>query len=180
MTKAIFTLPEIKNEPLKTYAPGTPERKELKEKLAELRKGGLDLPMIIDGKEVRTDNLHDIRPPHNHQHLLGHYHQGSKEHVQMAIDAALKAKPAWEKMNWESRAAIFLKAADLMSGPYRQTLNAVTMLGQGKNVFQSEIDAVGELIDFYRYNVRNMYDLYAMQPNSSAGIWNRMVWRPLE
>ena len=180
MTKAIFTLPEIKNEPLKTYAPGAPERKELKEKLAELRKGGLDLPMIIDGKEVRTDNLHDIRPPHNHQHLLGHYHQGSKEHVQMAIDAALKAKPAWEKMNWESRAAIFLKAADLMSGPYRQTLNAVTMLGQGKNVFQSEIDAVGELIDFYRYNVRNMYDLYAMQPNSSAGIWNRMVWRPLE
>jgi 1-pyrroline-5-carboxylate dehydrogenase len=98
----------------------------------------------------------------------------------MAIDAALKAKPAWEKMNWESRAAIFLKAADLMAGPYRQDLNAVTMLGQGKNVFQAEIDAACELIDFYRYNVRNMYDLYAMQPNSSAGIWNRMVWRPLE
>ena len=180
MTKAIFKLPEIKNEPIKTYAPGSAERKELKEKLAELRKGGLDLPMIIDGKEVRTDNLHDIRPPHNHQHLLGHYHQGGKEHVQMAIDAALKAKPAWEKMNWESRAAIFLKAADLMAGPYRQTLNAVTMLGQSKNAFQAEIDAACELIDFYRYNVRNMYDLYAMQPNSSAGIWNRMVWRPLE
>ena len=180
MTKAIFKLPEIKNEPIKTYAPGSAERKELKEKLAELRKGGLDLPMIIDGKEVRTNNLHDIRPPHNHQHLLGHYHQGGKEHVQMAIDAALKAKPAWEKMNWESRAAIFLKAADLMAGPYRQDLNAVTMLGQGKNVFQAEIDAACELIDFYRYNVRNMYDLYAMQPNSSAGIWNRMVWRPLE
>ena len=180
MTKAIFKLPEIKNEPIKTYAPGSAERKELKEKLAELRKGGLDLPMIIDGKEVRTDNLHDIRPPHNHQHLLGHYHQGGKEHVQMAIDAALKAKTAWEKMNWESRAAIFLKAADLMAGPYRQTLNAVTMLGQSKNAFQAEIDAACELIDFYRYNVRNMYDLYAMQPNSSAGIWNRMVWRPLE
>ena len=180
MTKAIFKLPEIKNEPIKTYAPGSAERKELKEKLADLRKGGLDLPMIIDGKEVRTDNLHDIRPPHNHQHLLGHYHQGGKEHVQMAIDAALKAKPAWEKMSWQSRAAIFLKAADLMAGPYRQDLNAVTMLGQGKNVFQAEIDAVCELVDFYRYNVRNMYDLYAMQPNSSAGIWNRMVWRPLE
>ena len=180
MTKAIFKLPEIKNEPIKTYAPGSAERKELKEKLAELRKGGLDLPMIIDGKEVRTNNLHDIRPPHNHQHLLGHYHQGGKEHMQMAIDAALKAKPAWESMNWESRAAIFLKAADLMAGPYRQTLNAVTMLGQSKNVFQAEIDAACELIDFYRYNVRNMYDLYAMQPNSSAGIWNRMVWRPLE
>ena len=180
MTKAIFKLPEIKNEPIKTYAPGSAERKELKEKLTELRKGGLDLPMIIDGKEVRTDNLQDIRPPHNHQHLLGHYHQGGKEHVQMAIDAALKAKPDWESMSWESRAAIFLKAADLMAGPYRQTLNAVTMLGQGKNVFQAEIDAVCELVDFYRYNVRNMYDLYAMQPNSSAGIWNRMVWRPLE
>ncbi len=180
MTKAIFKLPEIKNEPVKTYAPGSAERKELKEKLAELRKGGLDLPMIIDGKEVRTNNLLDIRPPHNHQHLLGHYHQGGKEHVQMAIDAALKAKPAWENMSWESRAAIFLKAADLMAGPYRQTLNAVTMLGQGKNVFQAEIDAVCELVDFYRYNVKNMYELYAMQPNSSAGIWNRMVWRPLE
>jgi 1-pyrroline-5-carboxylate dehydrogenase len=180
MTKAIFKLPPIKNEPLKTYAPGSAERKELKEKIADLRKGGLDLPMIIDGKEVRTGNLLDIRPPHDHQHLLGHYHQGGKEHVQMAIDAALKAKPAWECMSWESRAAIFLKAADLMSGPYRQSLNAVTMLGQGKNVYQSEIDAVGELIDFYRYNVKNMYDLYAMQPNSSDGIWNRMVWRPLE
>ena len=180
MTKAIFKLPPIKNEPLKTYAPGSPERQELKDKIAELRKGSLDLPMIIDGKEVRTGNLLDIRPPHDHQHLLGHYHQGGKEHVQMAIDAALKAKPAWECMSWESRAAIFLKAADLMSGPYRQSLNAVTMLGQGKNVFQSEIDAVGELIDFYRYNVKNMYDLYAMQPNSSDGIWNRMVWRPLE
>ena len=180
MTKAIFKLPEIKNEPIKTYAPGSAERKELKEKLAELRKGGLDLPMIIDGKEVRTNNLHDIRPPHNHQHLLGHYHQGGKEHMQMAIDAALKAKPAWESMNWESRAAIFLKAADLMAGPYRQTLNAVTMLGQSKNVFQAEIDAACELIEFYSYNVRNMYALYAMQPNSSAGIWNRMVWRPLE
>ena len=180
MTKAIFKLPPIKNEPLKTYAPGSAERKELKEKIKEFRKGGLDLPMIIDGKEVRTGNLHDIRPPHDHQHLLGHYHQGGKEHVQMAIDAALKAKPSWEAMSWESRAAIFLKAADLMSGPYRQSLNAVTMLGQGKNVYQSEIDAVAELIDFYRYNVRNMYDLYAMQPNSSDGIWNKMVWRPLE
>lgn len=180
MSKAIFRLPEITNEPIKTYAPGSAERKELKTKLAELRKGGLDLPMIIDGKEVRTDKLHDIRPPHNHQHLLGHYHQGDKEHVQMAIDAALKAKPAWESMSWESRAAIFLKAADLMAGPYRQTLNAVTMLGQGKNAFQAEIDAVCELVDFYRYNVRNMYQLYAMQPASSAGIWNRMEWRPLE
>ena len=180
MTKAIFKLPPIKNEPIKSYAPGSDEKKELKAKLAEFRKGGLDIPMVIDGKEVRTDKLHDIRPPHNHQHLLGHYHQGDKEHVQMAIDAALKAKPAWGNMNWESRAAIFLKAADLIAGPYRQSINAATMLGQSKNAFQSEIDAACELVDFYRFNVRNMYDLYAMQPNSSAGIWNRMVWRPIE
>ncbi|HTN68373.1 MAG TPA: L-glutamate gamma-semialdehyde dehydrogenase [Dysgonamonadaceae bacterium] len=180
MAKGIFQLPQIINESVKSYAPGSDEREELKQKLKKLRSGNLDLPMIIDGKEVRTDNLHDIRPPHNHQHLLGHYHQGDKLHVQMAIDAALKAKPAWENMNWESRASIFLKFADLVAGPYRQEFNAVTMLGQSKNVFQSEIDAVCELVDFYRFNVKNMCELYAMQPNSSSGVWNRMVWRPLE
>ena len=180
MTKSIFKLPKIENEPIKTYAPGSAERIELKAKLAEFKKVELDIPMIIDGKEVRTDRLLDVRPPHDHQHLLGRYHQGGKEHVQMAIDAALKAKPAWENMNWESRASIFLKAADLIAGPYRQAINAATMLGQSKNAFQSEIDAACELVDFYRFNVRNMYDLYAMQPNSSVGIWNRMVWRPLE
>ena len=180
MTKSIFKLPKIENEPIKTYAPGSAERIELKAKLAEFKKVELDIPMIIDGNEVRTDKLQDVRPPHDHQHLLGRYHQGGKEHVRMAIDAALKAKPAWENMNWESRAAIFLKAADLIAGPYRQSINAATMLGQSKNAFQSEIDAACELVDFYRFNVRNMYDLYAMQPNSSAGIWNRMVWRPIE
>lgn len=180
MTKAIFKLPPIKNEPIKSYAPGSEEKKELKAKLAEFKKVELDIPMIIDGNEVRTDKLQDVRPPHDHQHLLGRYHQGGKEHVRMAIDAALKAKPAWENMNWESRAAIFLKAADLIAGPYRQAINAVTMLGQSKNAFQSEIDAACELVDFYRFNVKNMYDLYAMQPNSSVGIWNRMVWRPIE
>lgn len=173
-------MPEIKNEPVKSYAPGSPERKELKQKLAELNMGGLDLPMVIDGKEVRTGTLFNICPPHDHQHLLGHYHQGNKTHVQMAIDAALKAKPAWEAMHWESRAAIFLKAADLIAGPYRAEFNAATMLGQSKNAFQAEIDCVCELADFYRFNVRNMYELYAMQPNSSPGIWNRTVWRPLE
>jgi 1-pyrroline-5-carboxylate dehydrogenase len=136
--------------------------------------------MIIDGKEIRTNNTKEIRPPHNHQNLLGYYHQGDKSHVQMAIDAALKAKPSWEAMNWESRAAIFLKAADLIAGPYRSQFNAVTMIGQSKNAYQSEIDAVCELIDFYRYNVKNMHEIYNMQPNSSPGIWNRMVWRPLE
>ncbi len=180
MPKGVYRLPEIKNEPVKSYAPGTAERIELKLKLAELSKGGLDIPMIIGGKEVRTKKLMDIRPPHDHKHLLGHYHQGDKTHVQQAIDAALKAKPAWEAMNWESRAAIFLKAAELIAGPYRYEFNAVTMMGQSKNAFQSEIDAVCELVDFYRFNVKNMYDLYEMQPNSSPGIWNRTVWRPLE
>lgn len=180
MPKGIYRLPQVKNEPVLSYAPGTPERKVLKDKLTELQKGELNLPMIIDGKEVRTGNLHDIRPPHNHQHLLGHYHQGDQSHVQLAIDAALKAKPAWEAMGWESRAAIFLKAADLIAGPYRAEFNAVTMIGQSKNAFQSEIDAVCETIDFFRYNVKNMVDMYGMQPNSSPGVWNRTVWRPLE
>jgi len=180
MSKGVFQLPEVKNEPVRSYAPGTPERVALKQKLFELNQGGLDLPMIIGGKEVRTGNLKDIRPPHNHRHLLGYYHQGDKTHVQMAIDAALKAKPIWEAMQWESRAAIFLKAAELIAGPYRYEFNAVTMIGQSKNAYQSEIDAVCELIDFYRYNVKNMDTIYRMQPNSSPGIWNRMVWRPLE
>ena len=180
MPKGIYQLPDVKNEPVKSYAPGSPERAALKIRLDELNRGGLDLPMIIGGKEIRTGNLHDIRPPHNHRQLLGHYHQGDKSHVQMAIDAALKAKPAWEAMHWESRAAIFLKAAELIAGPYRSEFNAVTMIGQSKNAYQSEIDAVCELVDFYRYNVKNMVEIYGMQPNSSPGIWNRMVWRPLE
>lgn len=180
MPKGVYQLPEVKNEPVRSYAPGTPEKIILKQKLVELNKGGLDLPMIIGGKEVRTGKLKDIRPPHNHRHLLGHYHQGDKKHVQIAIDEALKAKPAWEAMQWESRAAIFLKAAELIAGPYRAEFNAVTMIGQSKNAFQSEIDAVCELVDFYRFNVKNMYEIYSMQPSSSPGIWNRMVWRPLE
>ena len=180
MPKGVYKLPEVKNEPVKSYAPGSPEREALKLKLKELSQGGLDLPMIIGGKEVHTGNLMDIRPPHDHRMLLGHYHQGDQSHVQMAIDAALKAKPAWETMRWESRAAIFLKAAELIAGPYRAELNAVTMIGQSKNAYQSEIDAICELVDFYRFNVRNMQEIYAMQPNSSPGIWNRMVWRPLE
>lgn len=180
MSKGVCKLPIIKNEPVLTYAPNSIERAELKKVLAELNKGSVDIPMIINGEEIRTNNLIEIRPPHNHKHLIGYYHQGNKEHVAMAIDAALKAKPAWEDMNWESRAAIFLKAAELVSGPYRARFNAVTMIGQSKNAHQSEIDAVCELIDFYRFNVKNMHEIYSMQPNSSPGVWNRMVWRPLE
>lgn len=180
MPKGVYKLPAVTNEPIKSYAPGTPERKALKSKLKELEATVVDIPMIIGGREIRTGKTTDIRPPHDHAHLLGHYHQGDATHVQLAIDAALKAKPEWEKMNWESRAAIFLKAADLIAGPYRQVLNAATMLGQSKNAFQAEIDSVCELADFYRYNVKNMYYIYHMQPNSSPGIWNRTVWRPLE
>ena len=130
MPKGVYKLPNITNEPIKSYAPGSPERAALKEKLNEIHNQVVDIPMIIGGKEIRTDKLADIRPPHDHQHLLGHYHQGDASHVQLAIDAAMKAKPAWEKMNWESRAAIFLKAAELIAGPYRQILNAVTMLAR--------------------------------------------------
>lgn len=180
MSKGVFKLPNIENEPVKSYAPGSPEKKELKETIAAIRNTVVDLPMIIGGKEVRTGKLMDIRPPHDHQHLLGHYHQGDHSHVQMAIDAALKAKPAWEAMHWESRAAIFLKAAELLAGKYRQRMNAITMLGQSKNAFQAEIDCVCELADFFRFNVKNMYEIYHMQPNSSPGVWNRVVWRPLE
>lgn len=180
MSKGVYKLPVMTNEPIKSYAPGSPEREALKSKLKELQSQVADIPMIIGGEDIRTGNTQDIRPPHDHGHLLGHYHQGDASHVQQAIDAALKAKPEWEKMNWESRAAIFLKAADLIAGPYRQVLNAATMLGQSKNAFQAEIDSVCELADFFRYNVKNMYDIYHMQPNSSPGIWNRTVWRPLE
>lgn len=180
MPEGIYKLPDITNEPIKSYAPGSPERVALKAKLKEIKKTVADIPMIIGGKEVRTGKPVDIRAPHDHQHVLGHYYQGDATHVQMAIDAALKAKPAWEKMHWESRAAIFLKAAELIAGPYRQVLNAVTMLGQSKNAFQSEIDSVCELADFYRFNVKNMVSLYHMQPNSAPGIWDRTVWRPLE
>lgn len=180
MPKGVFKIPPITNEPIKSYAPGSPEREALKKQLEAIRNQTVEIPMIIGGKEIRTGKLADIRPPHDHQHLLGHYHQGDASHVQLAIEAALQAKPAWEKMHWESRAAIFLKAAELISGPYRQLFNAVTMLGQSKNAYQAEIDCVCELADFYRFNVRNMYEIYHMQPNSAPGIWDRTVWRPLE
>lgn len=180
MFNAVCKLPEIKNEPIKSYAPGSAERLSLQKKLKEMRSQIVDLPMIIGGKEVRSGNKKEIRPPHDIAHLLGHYHQGDKSHIQLAIDAAMAAKPKWEAMSWEARASIFLKAADLISGPYRDRINAATMLGQSKNAYQAEIDSACELVDFYRFNVRNMVDIYKMQPASSAGVWNKTAWRPLE
>jgi 1-pyrroline-5-carboxylate dehydrogenase len=181
MLKGFFNVPQPVNETILNYAPGSKERTLLKQALADARSKTIDIPMYIDGKEVRTDKKVNIYPPHDHQHLLGTYSQGSKQHVSDAISAALKAKEAWENLAWEQRAAIFLKAADLIAGPYRYALNAATMLGQSKNAFQAEIDAACELIDFLRFNVKYMTEIYQQQPPvSPRGSWNRLEQRALE
>ncbi len=180
MSKGFFNIPIAKNEPIKSYAPGSPERKELKEMLHELRSVELELPMIIGGQEVTTDRRVRISPPHDINHTLGYYYQGDASHVQMAIDAAMIAREKWNSMAWHHRAAIFLKAADLFAGPYRAKINAATMLGQSKNAFQAEIDAACEMADFFRFGVRCMTDIYKMQPESAPGIWNYNEFRALE
>jgi 1-pyrroline-5-carboxylate dehydrogenase len=180
MANGFFHVPTPINEPVKGYAPGSPERVELQHKLKELKQLELDIPMYIGGKEVRTGNTQRISPPHDHAHTLGHFHAGDASHVQQAVDAALAARPAWAEMPWEHRAAIFLKAADLLAGPYRARINAATMLGQSKNAFQAEIDAACELIDFFRFNVHFMQEIYKQQPESLPGMWNRLEHRPLE
>lgn len=180
MLKGFFDVPAPINEPVRSYAPGSEEKKKLKEALAAARSEQRDIPMIIGGKEVRTGNKKAIHPPHDLAHNLGSYHVGNATHVQQAIDAALEAKESWEKMSWESRAAIFLKAADLLAGPRRYEMNAATMLCQSKNAYQAEIDSACELIDFWRFNVYYMTQLYRQQAISSPGIWNRTEYRPLE
>jgi 1-pyrroline-5-carboxylate dehydrogenase len=180
MSNAIFSVPKAINEPVKSYAPGSPEKVELKAWLSKLKATPSDIPMYIGGQEIRTGKPVSIHPPHELKHTLGHYHQGDETHVRMAIDAALAARSAWEEMPWQDRAAIFLKAADLLAGPYRGKMNAATMLCQSKNVYQAEIDAVAELCDFYRFNVEFMTEIYQQQPISTNGIWNRMEYRPLE
>lgn len=180
MSNAIFQVPKAVNEPVLSYKPGSPERAELKAMLAELKKTEVEIPMYIGGKRVSTGHRVAMHPPHEIKHVLGYYHEGDASHVRSAIEAALAAKPAWEAMPWEERAAIFLKAADLLAGPYRAKMNAATMLGQSKNVFQAEIDCVAELCDFYRFNAEYMTDIYRQQPISSPGIWNRVEYRPLE
>ena len=181
MLKGFFNVPTPVNEPIKAYAPGSPERKELQAMLATLRSKQIDIPMYIGSEEVRTGKTRTISPPHDHQHILGQFHEGDRSHVEQAIQAALGAKEAWENMAWEQRAAIFLKVADLLAGPYRAKINAATMLGQSKNAFQAEIDAACEFIDFLRFNVKYMCEIYAQQPPvSGPGVWNRLEQRPLE
>ena len=180
MSKGIFKVPVPVNERVRNYAPGTLERKTLKQEIERLRSQVMDIPMIINGKEVRTDNLVPIYPPHDRKHLLGHYHKGDASHVQMAIQAALDAREKWAALSWEHRASIFLRAADLIAVPYGDTINAATMLGQSKNVMQAEIDSACEMADFLRFNVKYMQDIYEQQPVSTEGIWNRVEQRPLE
>ncbi len=180
MSNGNFKVPQAVNEPVLNYGPGSAERKALQAALAEARSKEKDVPMYIDGKEVRTDRKKRLSPPHDHQHTLGHYHEGDATHVKAAIEAALKAKDAWANLSWEHRASIFLKAADLLAGPYRPIINAATMLGQSKNAYQAEIDAACEMIDFLRFNVQYMQEIYQQQPLSSKGVWNRVEQRPLE
>ena len=180
MSNGIFKVPAPFNEPVKSYAPGTPERKELQSMIKSLRSVETDVPMYIGGKEIRTGKKVRISPPHDHQHTLGYFYKSEKKHIQQAIDAALAAKAEWESLPWEQRASIFLRAAELIAGPYRAKLNAATMLAQSKNAYQAEIDSACEIIDFLRFNVKYMTEIYAQQPESGQGMWNRMEWRPLE
>lgn len=180
MGKGVYQIPYPVNEPINSYAPGTPERESLQAKLAELRSMKVEVPMYIGSEEIHTSDKRPMSPPHDHQHVLGHYSYGTAEHVKQAIDCALAAKPKWEALSWEHRAAIFLKAADLVAGPYRDKINAATMLAQSKNAYQAEIDSACELADFLRFNVYYMQQIYEMQPDSQEGIWNRLEHRPLE
>jgi len=184
MSTAGIRIPTPVNEPVRTYAPGTPERESLKNKLKQMStetgKSRIEIPLLIGGKEVRTGNLRKVVMPHAHGEVLAEFHLAGAKELQAAADAALKAKADWENLGWTERAAIFLKAADLLAGPWRDTLNAATMLGQSKNAFQAEIDAACELIDFLRFNAKFYENIQNEQPISSAGVWNRTEWRPLE
>ena len=176
-----FKIPTAINETVLDYAPGSKEKLALKKALTEARSKVIDIPMYINGEEVRTEKTEKIAPPHDIHHQIGLFHVGEASHVHDAINAAMAAKPAWENMPWEQRAAIFLKAAELLAGPYRAKLNAATMLAQSKNAYQAEIDAACEFIDFLRFNVQYMSEIYADQPTANGkAIWNRLEHRPLE
>ena len=180
MARGFFNVPVAVNEPVKGYAPGSPEREELLATYKSMFHSTIDVPMHINGKEIRTGNTKNITPPHDHQHIVGQYHTADKSHVDAAISTALAARQAWSSVSWMERASIFLKAAELLAGPYRAKMNAATMIAQSKNVHQAEIDAACEMIDFFRFNVQYMTDIFKDQPSSAPGIWNRVEYRPLE
>ncbi len=180
MSNAHFQVPQPYNESVQSYAPGTPERKALKNKLAELSSQQMEIPLIIGGEEIKTGKTAELRVPHNHDLKLGVYHKADKKQVESAVEAALEARKRWAEMPWDQRLSVFLKAADLLCGPWRPTLNAATMLGQSKTCYQSEIDAIAELADFWRFNSYYMTRLMKDQPYSAKGTWNRMEYRPLE
>ena len=180
MANSIFQVPYPVNEPILSYAPGSPEKEQVLAMYDHLYNTPLEVPMRIGSQEVKTGDLGTMHPPHDHKHQLGTYHKATKGHIENAIATALDARKKWSQMPWESRAAIFLKAADLLAGPYRSKINAATMLAQSKTIFQAEIDAACEFIDFLRFNVQFMQDIYENQPENSSGIWNRVSYRPLE
>lgn len=181
MLKGFFNIPEPVNEPILNYGVNSKERILIKKAIEKAYSQELDIPMVINGKEIRSQRKIRISPPHNHTHIIGYFNQGDKSHVNDAINAALAAKQQWEATSWEQRASIFIKIADLIAGPYRYELNAATMLGQSKNIYQAEIDAACELIDFFKFNVKYLTEIYAQQPPvSSKGSWNRVEHRPLE
>lgn len=180
MGKGYFQVPTAYNEPINSYAPGTPERESIKKMYDKVYSEKAEVPLYIGSEEIKTGDTKSIRPPHDHQHEVGTYHTAKQEHVDMAIDNALEARKKWAKLPWEQRAAVFLKAADLISGPYRDRMNATTMIGQSKTVFQAEIDSACEICDFLRFNVEYMTEIYKEQPESAENEWNRLEHRPLE
>ena len=180
MGKGFFHVPPANNEPVKSYAPGTPEREEVLLTYKDLYNKNVDVPLYIGSEEIRTKKTATMHPPHDHKHNLGVYHLAEKKHIEKAIDVALEARKKWAKLEWEQRAAVFLKAADLISGPYRYKLNAATMIGQSKNIYQAEIDSACEIADFLRFNVEYMSEIYNDQPESDETAWNRVEHRPLE
>ncbi|MDC6365972.1 MULTISPECIES: L-glutamate gamma-semialdehyde dehydrogenase [Flavobacteriaceae] len=180
MGKGFFQVPSVFNEPVKSYAPGTPEREEVLEQYNTYYNGNIEVPLYIGSSEIKTGNTKPMSPPHEHKHVVGKYHLAEKKHVEEAISNCLESRTAWANLPWEQRAAIFLKAAELIAGPYRAKINAATMMAQSKTIHQAEIDAACEFIDFLRFNVEFMSQIYAEQPESSEGIWNRVEYRPLE
>ncbi|MFG6686333.1 L-glutamate gamma-semialdehyde dehydrogenase [Mariniflexile sp. HNIBRBA6329] len=180
MGKGFFNVPIAVNEPVKSYAPGTPERDAVLQAYKEMYNSTIEVPLYINGQDVKTGNTRTMSPPHDHQHVVGSYHLAEKKHIEDAIATALEARKTWSQMPWEQRASIFLKAAELVAGPYRAKINAATMIAQSKNIHQAEIDAACELVDFLRYNVQYMTDIYGEQPESTSDVWNRVEYRPLE